>query len=138
MTDQTARQNTTKYAVERIERELGENFDWITALFVSAIYVDIRLRSLLTDRLAPDKAKWEEVHRRLGDLWGINRRITLCNNLGLITDDVARNLKSLWDVRSETAHESRIWVELKEKDKERIGHLCEEATKFLRDTSTKG
>jgi hypothetical protein len=134
---ETEREKTTRFAVNRISKEIDESYDWISALLLSAIYVDIRLRSLLTDRLSPREARWKEVHTQLGELWGVNRRITLCKNLELISGDMARNLKELREVRSQVAHESRIWVELTKEDMERMVHLCGKAMRLLKETNNK-
>lgn len=111
------------------------DYDYISALFLSAIYVDMRLKTLLTARLSPRKNKWKDVHAQLGDLLGVNRRLSVCANLGLVSPAMVRNLKKLWAMRSEVAHESRVWQKLTNEDVRKIKRLCKAAMTFLEQTN---
>jgi hypothetical protein len=133
---ETEREQATKYAVDQIQEYLIKDYDYTSALLLAAIYVHMRLKSLLTDRLSPDKKQWKEVHVRLGDLLGFRRTVSICKSLGLVSEEMSKNLKELYDMRSEVAHESRIWRELKNLDVEKVKRLCKCAIEFLEETKS--
>ena len=129
--DLSEREETTKYASKKIKSYLdGE--DYTSALLLSSIYVNMRLRSLLADRLFPPRNKWKAVSNKL-DV-GFNRLLNLCQELGLLHGFNKKPLKNLWEKRCNVAHESKLWKELSQKDKEDIRQLCESAIKFLEKT----
>ncbi|MBO3754784.1 MAG: hypothetical protein FGF53_07925 [Candidatus Brockarchaeota archaeon] len=117
--DISEREETTKYAVKKIDSFL-ENKEYTSALLLSSIYVHIRLRSLLTDRLNPPKDKWKEISKIR-----INFRLALklCIELGIIPKSFPCKLKKLWKKRNEVAHESKIWKNLQESEIEEIKRL---------------
>lgn len=111
-----------------------ERKEYTSALLLSSIYVHIRLKSLLTDRLNPPKDKWKEVSStRLS--FGIPRR--LCNLLGILSQNDSRELKELWEKRNKIAHESQLWKDPSENDIKEIKRLCESAKRFLEKTKSK-
>jgi hypothetical protein len=137
MGKQTEREKTTTTAKELSTNLLSEK-QYTSALLVSTIYVDMRLRSLITDRLSPPKGKWQEISNTLNNL-SFNSLLTLCEKLGLSTRynfDI-NPLKKLWNERCKIAHESTLWRELSEKDIERIRSLCNSANDFMEKTKLK-
>jgi len=130
--DLSEREETTKYARERIDTYL-KNDDFISALLLASIYLNIRLKSLLADRLSPPKAQWRKTSRML-DI-GFNRLVNLCNQLGLLKHHNPKNLKKLWDKRCKVAHESKLWRGLSQRNKEDIDRLCRSAIEFLEKTT---
>ncbi len=124
---------TTKDAIKRIKDDLRKG-DYISALLLSAIYMDIRSRTLLTNRLQPDEAKWKKIHSELDDIRGPKTRLSICENLNLVSHQVAKDLKDLWDTRGDVAHTSRIWRNPTEEDITKIDRLCKVALQFFEDT----
>lgn len=129
----TERRETTDYAVKRINENLApERYN--VAILLSFIYLGIRLRSLLTDHIAPSKSKWKETHRVLGSL-GFRALLKHCNEFRLITDDERDQLSKLADKRHYVAHESVLWRSLTSTDVANITKHCEFAKEFLTNHS---
>jgi len=133
--DKTEREETTDYAKRKIDSFL-ENHEYLSALLLASIYVNIRLRSLLTNRLSPPKNEWKKTAQVLDSLYGFKKMVSLCDKLGLIPNK-PKILKNLWDKRSSVAHESTLWKEeeLSDEEKKEITHLCKSAIKFLQQTN---
>jgi len=139
--DKNEREETTKYAKGKIETFL-KNHDYVSALFLSSIYLNIRLRSLLTDRLLQPKNEWKEnewkeISRMLTGIGkGFNTFVNLCNRLGLLEGHNPEDLKGLWNMRNKIAHESELWKSLSERDEKEIRRLCKSAIEFLEKTNS--
>lgn len=133
--DLTEREETTRYARKKINSYLHSH-DYISALLLASIYVNIRLRSLLTNRLSPTKDKWEKTSRVLDSLLGFNKLVNLCDHMGLIVDCKPKKLKGLWTKRCNVAHESKLWRTLQPEDKTEIAQLCKSAIDFLQKTNS--
>jgi len=127
------REETTKYACSKIKEYLHEE-DFTSALMLSSIYVNIRLRTVVTDRLYPPKRKWGNISRKL-DI-GFNRLLNLCEELDLLYGFDKRILGNLWKKRCNVAHESRLWKQLSRRDKDEIESICKAAMQFLEKTSS--
>jgi len=128
------RQETTNYAKKKINQFLKDK-EYFSALLLASIYVNTRLRTLLTNRLSPTEEKWEETSNIVDSLYGFKKMVSLCDKLGLIPIN-PKTLKNLWDERSAVAHESELWKEdelADEKIKEITG-LCNSAIEFLEKT----
>lgn len=129
----TERQETTDYAVKRIDENLTpERYN--VALLLAFIYVSIRLRSLLTDHITPSKPMWKETHRVLGSL-GFRSLLKHCKEFRLITKEEGDKLSKLADKRNYIAHESVLWRSLTDADIANIKEHCEFAKTFLRSHS---
>jgi hypothetical protein len=129
----TEKQETTEYAIKKIDENLApERYN--VAILLAFIYLGIRLRSLLTDQISPDKPKWKETHRVLGSL-GFRSLLKHCKEFDLITEDERDKLSKLADKRHYIAHESVLWRSLTDADVTNIKGHCEFAKKFLRDHS---
>lgn len=141
--DEPEREDTTKKAIERIDEFLGKP-DYISALLISSIYVHMRLRSLITDRLSPPDDKWKKISGMLdNEFSGFKRLVSLCDELHLLNNhdpeelkELWKNLKNLWDMRGNIAHESELWRKLTKEDEEKIRNLCKSAKEFLEKTKT--
>ncbi len=134
--DRTERVETTDYATKKINSFL-ENHEYLSALLLASIYVNIRLRSLLTNRLSPPKNEWKKISQALDSVYGFKKMVSLCDKLELIPTGKPRILKSLWDKRSKVAHESTLWKEeeLSDDEKKKITNLCKCAITFLQQTN---
>jgi hypothetical protein len=131
------RKKTTKYACERIKTYLeGKEPDYTSALLLSSIYADMRLRTLLTDWMSPTPDKWEKTSSLVLNkisFWGL---IVLCDKLGLLQDKKERkNLDELREERNNVAHDSTLWKKLEEPKKKKIERLCNFTMKFLKRTN---
>jgi len=134
MGEPSERKETTEYARETINYFL-EKKEYPSALLLSHIYADIRLRSLLTDWINPAKKKWKRTSEILGriDFRGL---IIKCNDLELLDGNERKDLDDLNDKRNKVAHESRLWKgELQPAEKKKIERLCKSARKFLERTT---
>lgn len=129
----TERQETTEYAIKRINENLvPERYN--VAMLLAFIYLSIRLRSLLTDHLAPSNPKWKETHSVLGSL-GFRSLLKHCKESHLITQEERDNLSKLGDKRNYIAHESVLWRALTDADIANIKEHCEFAKAFLQGHS---
>jgi len=131
--DTSEREETTKYAKRMIDFYL-KNKEYATALLLSSIYVHIRLKSLLTDRLNPPKDKWKKVSSTRLDF---RPALNLCKNLEILSVAESQELGKLWSKRCKIAHESSLWREPSEKDINEIKRFCESAKHFLEITTNK-
>ena len=127
------REETTKYANNIVSSYLKKK-EYTSALLLASIYVNIRLKSLLTDRLSPSKSKWRSVSKKLN--FSFNNLLDRCNRLGISKkyDFNPKYLKKLWKMRCSIAQESKLWKKLSEKDEENIEELCLSAKAFLEKT----
>lgn len=132
--DKTEREKTTEYASTKVKSYLASG-EYISALLLASIYVNIRLRSILTYRLDPPKEKWKYTSNALDSLLGFSKLVNLCEELKLVHDFDLRKLKKLWERRCKVAHESDLWRELPKLDKNDITQLCESAIEFLQKTN---
>jgi len=122
------REKTTEYA-SRIINSYLKNKEYTSALLLSSIYANIRLRSLITDWLSPPRNKWKKASEIL--TLGFRRLVDLCDKLKLLHDNEKKTLYELWDKRCNVAHESKLWKKLSEKEKKKIDHLCKSTIQFL-------
>lgn len=128
------RKETTEYARKTINSFL-ENKEYPSALLLSHIYADIRLRSLLTDWVDPPENKWKKTSEILGriDFRGL---VIKCDQLGRLDSDERESLEALNDKRNDVAHESRLWKNgVQPDEKKKIERLCKSAIKFLERTT---
>jgi len=137
MGNKTEREETTIRAKGLITTFLGEK-QYTSALLLSTIYADMRLRSLIADRFSPPKDKWQEVSDILSSL-SFNSLLTLCKKLGLSEqyNFEIKPLKELWKERCKIAHESTLWRKLSEKDIGIITGCCNSTTDLLEKTKIK-
>lgn len=129
----TERQQTTDYAIKRIDENRSPE-RYTVALLLSFIYVNIRLRSLLTDHISPTKRKWKETHKILGSL-RFPQLLKYCKEFGLISDDEREKLQDLENKRNQVAHESVMWKSLTTQDLTSMERHCRFAKDFLGDHS---
>ncbi len=127
------REQTTSYATKTIKAYLAKG-DHISALLLTSIYLNIRLKSLLTEKLSPPENKWKTTSALLHI--DFKRLVDLCNLLGLLKGYSSEKLKTLWDMRNKVAHESELWRDLSEKEQDEIVNLCESAIEFLKKTNS--
>ena len=133
----TEREETTIYTREKIKKYLGDR-DYTSALLLSSIYVEIRLRTLLTDWLSPPKEKWEKVSKDILTKLRFWQLANLCADLGLLSGDEKRKLDKLRKKRNSIAHESKLWKQISNEEKRQIEQLCEFAIQFLERTKKTG
>lgn len=129
--DKPEREKTARFAKEKINDFL-DNGGYTSALMLASIYVNLRLRSLLTEYISPTENKWRTVSNKL-DI-GFNRLLSLCKELNLLYGFNVEPLKRLYNRRCKIAHESELWKKILPKDKEEIKSLCESAIEFLENT----
>lgn len=127
------REATTNYACETINSFLKNN-EYRSALLFSSIYLEIRLRTLLTDRMSPLKVKWKETSKKF-EKYDLYNLIEFCGLLELISENERKDLDELRDKRNNVAHESRLWRNKPQKnEKNKIERLCNSAIQFLERT----
>jgi len=133
------RRKTTKYACRKIKGHLeSEEPDYTSALLLSSIYADMRLRSLLTDWVSPStQDKWEKTSSEILNKISFRGLIILCKKFNLLPDKKDdKNLDDLREKRNKVAHESRLWKKLKGPEKKEIERLCNFTIEFLERTSS--
>jgi len=132
----TERKDTTAKAVGKINEYLHRR-DYASALFLSSIYVHIRLKSLLSDKLAHrQKEKWRVVFAELNKLrLGFSPALRMCRAAGMISSERFGEMKQLWQKRNSLAHESALWRDMGTDDVSEIVRLCKCAEGFLEETS---
>ena len=133
------RRKTAKYACKKIRDYLeSEEPDYTSALLLSSIYADMRLRSLLADWVSPStQDKWEKTSSEILNKISFRGLIILCKKFNLLTDKKdAKNLDDLREKRNKIAHESRLWKKLKGPEKKKIEWLCNFTIEFLERTSS--
>lgn len=104
------------------------------AVLVSAIYADIRLRTLLTDFISPSNRKWKQASEILDEL-DLSKLITLCKKNKCLIGKESKNLDDLRKMRNKVAHESKLWKKLNADEKKKIEELCKSALDFLKRTN---
>ena len=129
--DRPERQKTANFVKEKVNALLDDE-NHTSALLFSSIYVNLRLRTLLTEYLSPAKNKWRGISEKL-DI-GFNRLLSLCDEFGLLHGFNKKPLTKLWEKRCKIAHESSLWKKVPPKEKEAIKNLCESAIDFLENT----
>ena len=70
--EKTEREETTDYAKKKVNKFL-KNKEYISALLLTSIYMNIRLKTLLTNRLSPAKEKWKETSNSVDSIYGGNK-----------------------------------------------------------------
>jgi len=117
--------------------EFLNNRDYPSAILLSAIYVHVRLKSLLADKLARrDKEKWQVVFKDLKDMrLQFYAALRLCKASGTISLQQYGDLHALNKKRNNIAHESKLWRRIKTSDIDEIKRLCNCAKRFLQETS---
>lgn len=134
MGEPSEREETTNYAKETINAFLDKR-EYHFALLLSYIYVDIRLRSLLTDWIKPAKKRWKKTSEILSWI-GFRGLVIKCDKLGLLSNEERENLDELREKRNKVAHESTLWKGGVQPDEEKkIKRLCKSAIKFLERTT---
>lgn len=124
----TERTRTTKKAVKRINSYIADG-EFAAALLFSSVYVHLRLKSLLADRLQGKNDDWRTVQE--GIAINFVPAVRLCHTLGLMRGYNPKNLTKLWEKRGSIAHESDLWRTNSKKDIEKIEHHCRSAIAFL-------
>jgi hypothetical protein len=128
----TEREETTSYAVDRINRD--KNQDVYTALLLSFIYCNIRLNSLVTDHLSPKEGMWEKTQDFVGELYFFPL-LGYAKKHGILTDERYKGLNDLREKRNKVAHESTPWRHPQKEQMRGFVKACEFAVKFLKETS---
>ena len=134
MGSNSEREKTTEYATTAIY-SLLENKDYISALLLSSIYAQIRLRSIVTDRLFPAQDKWKRTSKNIGI--SFRKLVNLCYDLELLDIQEKTDLKHLWTKRCNVAHESTLWKKLLNKEEKEIDQVCNTTIQFLKRTKYK-
>jgi hypothetical protein len=133
------RQETTDYCDEKIRSFLAEpDPDYTSAILLAFIYVNTRLRTILTNYLSPTEERWEDLHNSL-NYYSVKGLLTVCNKFGLLASfdpKMIRKLRDLDEKRNDVAHESRLWRGIaNEEEANKIKELCNAAQEFLRNTT---
>ena len=128
---------TTEYARKKIKNFLksGED-DYTSALLLSSIYAELRLRTLLTAWMSPPQQKREKTSSMILNKLSFNQLIVLCNKLGLLQSEERKNLDALREKRNKVAHETRLWKKIPESEKNKIEHLSNFTIQFLERTNS--
>lgn len=139
MADLSEKEETTAYATEKIN-SLVDQGEYHLAVLVAYIYAGIRLRTLLTDWIQPDKAqscdnKWKQVSEIFKDM-NFHGLMVNCNRLGLLKAGEYEALDELRKKRNDIAHESRAWRLGTQKDEnDKIRRIRDSLLKFLERTN---
>lgn len=130
------RKKTTQYASERIANFLkkGEE-DYTSALLLSSVYAELRLRTLLTSWISPPQHKREQTSSLILNKLSFNQLIILCNKLGLLQNEERKNLDALREKRNKVAHETRLWKKIPKLEANKIDRLCHLTVEFLKRTN---
>ena len=131
--NETVREKTTRDAQIAINYYL-KNDEHNVAVLVSAIYADIRLRTLLTDFISPSKSKWKQASEILDEL-DLGRLLRLCKKNKCLIGKESKNLNELREMRNKVAHESLVWKTPKIDEKEKKEELCKFTIDFLKRTN---
>ena len=142
MGDTSKRRETTEFAVKKIQ-DFIDRKDFTSVVLISSIYVEMRLRTLITLRLNPPEKNWESTSRSFINLLGYKKLLSVCSEVGLLDNcmnncdkqKLLKNLKDLYAERCKIAHETKIWRGIDEEDKKQISSLCDNAIQFLKNTT---
>jgi len=129
--DKPEREKTAKFAKKKINEFLDDD-KHVSAILLSCIYVNLRLRTLLTEHLSPEENKWKAISTKL-DI-GFNRLLSLCDEFGLLHGVQKKPLQRLYEERCKVAHDSELWKKIKEKEKKELRDICNSAIRFLERT----
>ena len=130
----SAREKTTAYARKTINAHLRRK-EYTSALLLSSIYVNIRLRSRLTDYLSPTKKKWRKTHTVLRGL-NVSGLLRYCKKFGILSKQQCSGLDKLRRKRNDVAHESKLWRNPTLEDVKQITEICLFARDFLNGTKS--
>ena len=128
------REKTTNVASTTINSYLKEE-DYISALLLSSIYSQIRLKSIVTDRLSPAQDKWKRTTKNIEI--SFRNLVKICYDLELLNVQERTDLITLWKKRCNVAHESTLWKKLSEVEKKEIAQVCNNTIQFLKRTNHK-
>ena len=131
MVTQRERARTTDFSEEKLQKYL-EVDDLAPALVFISNVVHKRLKTLLAFRLKGEGDDWRRIHANLDISFG--KAVNLCEILGMIRGSTPKELKRLWNRRNQAAHETTLWSDMSEKEKNDLRYLCESAISFLRRT----
>jgi hypothetical protein len=139
MGDLSEKEETTAYAKEKIN-SLINNGEYHLAILVAYMYASIRLRTLLTDWIQPEKAqscddKWKQVSGIFKNL-SFSGLVATCDKLGLLKEAEYETLEELRKKRNNIAHESRTWRHgTQPAENEKIKRIRDSLFKFLERTN---
>ena len=131
----TEREETTDYAVKKVSKFLKED-DLISAVLLSHIYANIRLRSVITDYLrGTDSGKsWKRIQDFL-KVPSFSLLQKYAREHDLLTKDQLGVLENLNSRRNHIVHESAIWKKLTPEDEEDLNIASQTAVQFLIETT---
>lgn len=135
MVTQGKRARTTDFVEGKFKKYLDAN-ELAPALVFTSNAVHKRLRMLLAFRIKKDGDDWKAIYDNLDISFG--RAVNLCATLRLIRASTTGQLRSLSKRRNQAAHETDLWQNMSEKEKEEVRYLCESAISFLRRTDEEG
>ena len=107
-----------------------------TAVIIAAIFVEIRLRTLISHALDPknvSRARFRDILKE--DQWSFRDLLNLAWKLGIVTTYHKKKLTALYDLRNRMAHDWKYWTQLP--DEETLRNLeaaCRSAIMFMHDT----
>jgi hypothetical protein len=134
MGNPSERENTTRYATDKINHLLDNN-DFTSAVLLTSIYVNMRLKTLITVRLNPPQQHWQDTSNAFNSLLGYKNLLSVCNMLGLMKGCNFKQLKDLWEKRCVVAHETELWKNISPQEQQEIRELCNSAIDFLKKTT---
>lgn len=129
----TEREETTQYVIKTIDSCFERN-EYTSALLLSSIYVGIRLSTMLTNYLSPNKEKWKETHELLNKI-NFNGLLKHCKEKNILSRSDKDKLDKVNALRNKIAHESTIWREPSIEDIRNIKEKCEFVKDFLQRTN---
>lgn len=131
----TERQETTDYAVRMISKFLNDD-DPISAVLLTHIYSNIRLRSVIADHLRGKDTgvAWKRIQDFLR-VPSFSLLLRYARRHKLLVKDYLGVLDNLNSRRNFIAHESKIWRKLTPEDEEDLIAAVQTSVQFLRETS---
>lgn len=107
-----------------------------TAVIIAAIFIEIRLRTLISHALDPknvSRARFRDILKE--DQWNFRDLLNLAWKLGIVTTYHKKKLTALYDLRNRMAHDWKYWTQLPDDETRRkLGAACLNAIIFMKDT----
>lgn len=137
MKGRKVRRSLSRSARKYIRRLLKENPR--AAVLVSAAFLERRLLTLLTDKVAPSSKEGREKLRDLLDQrFTIGPLLGLASSWGILSSRLSDRFRVLLEERNDLAHKYRSWKKFDKRTtsaySDRWGPYCESVIRFLDKT----
>ncbi|MCW4023339.1 MAG: hypothetical protein NWF02_09295 [Candidatus Bathyarchaeota archaeon] len=133
------RVKTTRNVTTKINAFLnGPEPDYISALLIAELYLNIRLRTLLTNWISPtENRNWKKISNQVINHIPFPTLLRLCKDNDLLpSEDDVEKIRKIHIKRNDIAHYPRLWNGVKDKSEQKeFREFCKFTQDFLERTN---